>query len=164
MELIPNLKLIECYLGPPSEAEVSGLPNAAVGTSSVLLLSDSAKDKQVVPAGTPSVLRTHLYLPSFPNIAQGPLVPACGSVHVRLSWYLTFPDPLFRFRIWNPSTPTSRTHSLTSTHRLRPRRPRCSGRCSAWLRGSTEAMGCAASLTSSSLPRGPCSTCSRKPV
>ena len=92
-------------------------------------------------------------------------MPACEKYpRMCLYQYLNLPDARFSFRTWNPSTPTSRTPSLPSTHHLRPRRPLCSGRCSAWLRGSTEGMACAASLTSSSRPRGPYSTCSRKPV
>lgn len=87
-----------------------------------------------------------------------------ASSATRLNQCLKVPDPLLHFRIWNPLTRTSRTHCLPSTHHLRPRQPRFSGSCSAWRRDSTVGMGCAASLTSSSPPRGPYSTCSRKPV
>ncbi|EAW50977.1 hCG1742974 [Homo sapiens] len=66
--------------------------------------------------------------------------------------------------IWNLLMPVSRGRSLPCTHRLKPRQPRCSGSCSAWPRGATVGTGCTASPASSSQPRGPCSTCSRKPV
>lgn len=123
-----------------------------------------------------SVLGIRPYLLCFTKITHIPghttgaftvdaSVLACEGVQCTcLISCIKFRKPLFQLRIWNPSTPTYRTHSLPSTHLLRPRQPRCSGSCSAWPRSSTVGTGCAASWTSSSQPRGPCSTCSGRPA
>lgn len=142
----------------------------------MLLLCDVWRTRRWRQEESPTMLRICRYLPipqrqlKYPDVRQSPKSgllhsqPAESVLCTCLNWCLKLPDPLLHFRIWNPLTRISRTHCLPSTHLLRPRQPRCSGSCSAWQRDSMVGMGCAASLTSSFQPRGPYSTCSRKPV
>lgn len=143
---------------------------------SVLLLCDNVKGRQIAPRGTPhyakdllapscSTKTTHIPRHKIEPVKWTLTYPASETLLCTcLNRCLNLPNPLLHFRIWNPLTPISRTHCLPSTHLLRPQQPLCSGSYSVWLRGSMVGMGCAASLTSSSQPRGSYSTCSRKPV